>query len=232
MFKPFPNKLAVSAVVVSGSDINTDVLMPKNVLKKIDATGYGDFFFDPWRFTDKCSLDKKLSDRVRNPEFELNKFEDMFGHVPDLLIVNGTNFGSGSSREHAVWGAVQYGLRAIIGYSDGDKAAFADIFSNNSAQKGLLLIKLPKKDVEYLAEIYAIHYDHQGELLIGIDLEQQCVDFQDKKFPFNIDGRAKNKLLKGLDDSDEIAANFSEDIRAYEKRVKEKRPFLLEPINL
>lgn len=230
MFKAFPKKLVVSAVVVSGSDINTDVLMPKDVLKKIDATGYGDFFFDPWRFTDKCSLDKTLSDRTKNVDLELNKFEKKFGHVPELLIVNGANFGSGSSREHAVWGAVQYGLKVIIGYSDGDKAAFADIFNSNSAQKGLLLIELPKKDVKYLANLCAVYHSNHGEMKIGINLEKQFVGTEAKEFPFDIDERAKNKLLKGLDDSDEIAANFSEDIRAYEERVRRERPFLFESI--
>lgn len=230
MFKAFPKKLVVSAVVVSGSDINTDVLMPKDVLKKIDATGYGDFFFDPWRFTDKCSLNKTLSDRIRNPDFELNKFKDMFGHVPDLLIVNGTNFGSGSSREHAVWGAVQYGLRVVIGYSDGNKATFADIFSNNSAKKGLLLIELPKKDVEYLANLCAVYHSHNGELEVGINLEKQFVGAEAKEFPFDIDERAKNKLLNGLDDSDEIAVNFSDDILVYEESVTKTRPFLFESI--
>lgn len=230
--KKFPSHLVVSAAVLSRSDVNTDVLMPKGVLKKIEATGYGDFFFDPWRFKDKCSLDKALSDRELNPNFELNKFEKMFGHVPDLLIVNGTNFGSGSSREHAVWGAVQYGLRVIIGYSDGDKVAFADIFRNNSAQKGLLLIELPKKDVEYLADTCALYHKHNGEMHVGIDLGEQLVIAEGKEFPFSIDARAKNKLLKGLDDSDEIAANFSDDIRAYDERIARELPFLHEPINL
>ncbi|HDZ61873.1 MAG TPA: 3-isopropylmalate dehydratase small subunit [Nitrospirae bacterium] len=230
MTEPFLNKQVLSALVINRGNINTDDLMPKFVLKKVDATGYDSYLFDGWRFNDKGSLDKKLSDRTPNDGFELNVFEKLFKKTPGLLIT-AFNFGCGSSREHAVWGLVQYGIKVVIGYFDGDKAAFDDIFFNSSPKNGLLLIELPKEMVIYLREACETAHASGAEFPMEVDLENQCIFAGEKKFDFDIDKRTKDKLLKGLDDADEIKANYSKDIEDWEKRTKKEKPFLLEPIN-
>lgn len=233
MFKPLREKEVLSAVSMPRSDIDTDALMPKFALKSVKASGYGEYLFDERRFKDRGSLDKKLSDRIKKDNFELNVFEKLFNKVPGLLIT-GPNFGCGSSREHAVWGLVQYGIKVIIGYSDkeekGFKAAFADIFRNNSAKNGLLLIELPKEHVLFLKEACEAALKSCKEYAIEVNLKDQCVFVAGREFQFNIDKRTKNKFLNGLDDADEIKSNYFSDIQSHEERIRKEMPFLMEPI--
>lgn len=232
MLKPFPEKQILTAVVLNRSNVDTDAIMPAFVLKKTDDSGYDEFLFDPLRFKDKGSLDKKPSDRMLNEEFELNKFEKQFGKRPDLMFVS-YYFGCGSSREHAVYGITQYGIKVIIGYSDEGKAAYDDIFFNSSPKNGLLLIELSKEDVEYLMGLCEALHEEGREFSIEVNLEDQCIIANEERYDFKIDPRTKNKLLKGcLDDSDEIKASYSDDIEAWIKKTKKEKPFLLEPINL
>jgi 3-isopropylmalate/(R)-2-methylmalate dehydratase small subunit len=234
MFKPFSKKETLSAVVLNRSNMDTDAMMPAFVLKKTDETGYDEYLFDPLRFKDKGSLDKKPSDRVPNEDFELNKFEDLFGKKPGLMFVS-FYFACGSSREQAVKGLVQYGIRVIIGYSDLDssppKAAFDDIFFNSSPKNGLLLIELPKDDVAYLMTACEVAHGIGVEFPVEVDLVNQCIFAAGKEFKFDIDQTMKNKLLEVTDDADKIKADYSEDIKAWKEKTKKEKPFLLEPIS-
>ena len=108
-------------------DVDTDQIIPAQFLKRIEKTGFGQFLFYKWRFEEDGSL---------NPEFELN----LPGYEEASILVSGRNFGSGSSREHAPWALLDYGIRCVIAPS------FADIFSNNSLQNGILLITFPRLD--------------------------------------------------------------------------------------
>lgn len=171
-------------VPLDRADVDTDQIMPKEHLKRIERTGFGEFVFSDWR---------------SEPEFVLNDRRYAGANV----LVAGPNFGSGSSREHAPWGLQQYGFEAIIAPS------FADIFRNNCAKIGLLTIELPAAVVKQL--IAAAKDDPQAT--IRIDLPEQQVVTGAVHTAFDIDPFTKHLLVHGLDDigltlqhADEIAA--------------------------
>ncbi len=131
--KPFTSYTGLAAPL-DRSNVDTDQIIPKQFLKRIERTGFGEFLFFDWRF---------LPDGSPNPDFELN--HDRYAGAS--VLVAGRNFGSGSSREHAVWALDQYGFRVIVAPS------FADIFYNNSLGNGLLLITLPPERVDELTRL-------------------------------------------------------------------------------
>lgn len=175
------------------ANIDTDQIIPKQFLKRIERTGFGQFLFYDWRY---------LSDGTPNPHFELNRPEN---EGATILIAN-ENFGCGSSREHAPWALADYGFRAIIAPS------FADIFYNNCLKNSLLPIKLPKEDVAYL-----LKQAERADYELTISLEQQVV-FDDEGFTssFDIDPYRKQLLLKGWDEID-LTFVYEPYIIAYEK---------------
>ena len=173
------------------ANVDTDQIIPKQFLKSIKRTGFGESLFFDWRYGNDGNPD---------PAFELNApvFEGA------SILVTRNNFGCGSSREHAVWACAQYGLRAIIAPSRGEGneriPGFADIFRNNSVKNGLLTIELTEADVE---EIFVLVGQNPG-LEATIDLEAQQVILHagenETSFGFEIDPGVKDHLRRGLDD--------------------------------
>jgi 3-isopropylmalate/(R)-2-methylmalate dehydratase small subunit len=155
-------------------NVDTDQIIPKTYLKRVDKKGFGEFLFDDWRY---------LSDRRPNPEFVLNFPE----YQKATILVSGDNFGSGSSREHAAWALMDYGFKAVIAGS------FSDIFYMNATKNGLLPIALDKVAREKLAAV-------SPTAKITIDLPNQVVKTKEDTFSFAIDETWKNKLVNGLDE--------------------------------
>ena len=159
------------------SNVDTDQIIPKQFLKRIERTGFGEFLFYDWRYHPDGNL---------NLDFELNQpcFRDA------TILVARKNFGNGSSREHAVWALDDYGIRCVIAES------FADIFYNNCSKNGLLPIVLPESHVQTIHERTATGEGYE----LGIDLQAQSVkDKQGLTATFEIDPFRKQCLLEGLD---------------------------------
>jgi 3-isopropylmalate/(R)-2-methylmalate dehydratase small subunit len=159
-------------------NVDTDQIIPKQFLKRIERTGFGQFLFYDWRFA---------PDGSKKPDFVLH--EPRYQNA--TMLVAGKNFGCGSSREHAVWALADYGFRAVIAPS------FADIFANNSLKNGLLTIRLGE---DLVAEIMRRAHDKENYRLT-IDLEN-CTVQDDQKFSatFTIEDFSRRCLLNGLDD--------------------------------
>jgi 3-isopropylmalate/(R)-2-methylmalate dehydratase small subunit len=159
------------AVPLDRSDVDTDQIIPAQYLKRIERTGFGPFLFESWR---------------KEPDFVLN--DPRFAGATILLA--GANFGSGSSREHAVWALEDYGFRAVI------SPRFADIFRNNCTKVGLLPVELPTESVRALMD--AVLDDPATE--ITVDLEAMRVSAPSVQESFEIDPFTRHRLLEGLDD--------------------------------
>jgi 3-isopropylmalate/(R)-2-methylmalate dehydratase small subunit len=159
-------------------NVDTDQIIPKQFLKRIERTGFGQFLFFDWRYLDNGQP---------NPAFELNRP----GYAGASILVAGRNFGCGSSREHAPWALYDYGFRAIIAPS------FADIFYNNCCKNGLLPVTLPDEAVtELLAKAQA-----QPGYRLTVDLQAQLVtDDAGFRAPFTVDPFRRDCMLRGLDD--------------------------------
>ena len=159
-------------------DVDTDQIIPKQFLKRIERTGFGQFLFFDWRFHE---------DGSENPEFELNL--PQYRNATVLLACR--NFGCGSSREHAPWSLADYGFRAILAPS------FADIFYNNCFKNGMLPVKLPDEVMDELFKRAAQHPGYQ----LTVDLEaRQVRDEHGLTVPFEVDEFRRHCLLNGLDD--------------------------------
>ncbi len=153
------------------ADVDTDQIMPKQFLKRIERTGFGEFVFFDWR---------------QDPDFVLNDPT----YAGATILVTGPNFGSGSSREHAPWGLQQYGFEAIVAPS------FADIFRSNCAKIGLLCVQLPEKVCRELIELASTAPD----TVCTIDLPAQTVAAGEVREDFPFDAHAKWMLMEGLDE--------------------------------
>ncbi|HEX6497209.1 MAG TPA: 3-isopropylmalate dehydratase small subunit [Acidobacteriaceae bacterium] len=163
-------------------NIDTDQIIPKQFLKRIERTGYEDFLFYDWR-----RIQSGPNVGQPNPDFVLNKPE----HQNAKILITEKNFGCGSSREHAAWAIQQFGFRAVIAPS------FADIFFSNAGKNGLILARLTEDEVQTLLARSSANPKHT----ITIDLEQQTVkDDQGFQAHFDIDPFRKYCLLNGLDD--------------------------------
>ncbi len=177
------------------SNVDTDQIIPKQFLKRIQRTGFGEFLFFDWRFDSKKQL---------NPTFELNKSEFRGASI----LVTRRNFGSGSSREHAVWSLTDYGFRCVIAES------FADIFYNNSFKSGLLPIVLPPETLQKIFDSVARKPGYQ----LAVDLDRQLVsDDFGLNASFKIDPHRKHCLLHGLDDI-ELTLKHVDKITLFEQR--------------
>lgn len=176
-------------------NVDTDQIIPKQFLKRVERTGFGEFLFFDWRF---------LPDGSLNPDFELN--QSRFAGASILLTRD--NFGCGSSREHAPWALLEYGSIVIIAPS------FADIFYNNCFKNGMLPIKLPAEQVEELFQRAKATPGYQ----LTIDLEQQTIsDSAGLKLDFQVDPFRRECLLKGLDEIG-LTLQHEDKIRTYEAR--------------
>ena len=165
------SRVAGRAIPLDRANVDTDQIIPARYLKRIERTGYGPFAFEAWR---------------ADPAFVLN--DPAYEGAPILLAKH--NFGSGSSREHAVWAIAGLGVRALIAPS------FADIFRNNCFQGGVLTVELPEADVDALMR--RSREDPAAE--VAVDLEAQTVTAGERVLRFEIDPFRKYRLLRGLDD--------------------------------
>lgn len=181
-------------------NVDTDQIIPKQFLKRIERTGFGQFAFFDWRY---------LPDGTPNPDFELNQP----AYQGASILVTGRNFGCGSSREHAPWALKEMGFRCIIAPS------FADIFYNNCIQNGILPVVLPEEKVDALLRKALDQPGYQ----VTVDLEEQVVHDDGFHERFEIDPFVRERLLQGLDDI-ALTLTFESAISAFES----KRPRWLE----
>jgi 3-isopropylmalate/(R)-2-methylmalate dehydratase small subunit len=182
------------AAPMARPNVDTDQIIPKQFLKRIERTGYGPFLFYDWRF--------EADGTTERPEFELNR--DPWRHAP--VLIAGRNFGSGSSREHAVWALHDYGIRAVIAPS------FSDIFYSNSLKGGVLPIRLPEVVVDRWLDVAM----EQPGLEATVDLESCTVTFNGDTQQFEIDPESRHRLLEGLDDIS-LTLDHDAEIGAYEQ---------------
>ena len=189
-----PFKKVTSVVTpLNRPNIDTDAIIPTEFLKRIERTGFGQYLFYEWRFDEQEKL---------KPDFVLNKP----AYAGSNILLTGSNFGCGSSREHAPWALTDYGFRVIIA------SAFADIFFNNCFKNGILPIKISEDIVQQLFQKIDEHESYQ----ITVDLEKQTIsDTQGFQVTFDVDAYRKECLLKGLDDIG-ITLEKEEKIKQYE----------------
>jgi 3-isopropylmalate/(R)-2-methylmalate dehydratase small subunit len=176
------------------ADVDTDQIIPKQFLKRIERTGYGPFLFYDWR---------------RRGDFVLDRPE----YAGASVLVAGANFGCGSSREHAPWALRDFGFKAIVAPS------FADIFRSNCYKTGLLAVTLADSQVRHLLDLVA----EDPAAQVTVDLERQMVRGEGFEYRFEIDPFAREMLLEGQDDISLIERRDS-DIAAYERRRQEWLP--------
>jgi 3-isopropylmalate/(R)-2-methylmalate dehydratase small subunit len=181
------NILTSTAVPLPLPNIDTDQIIPKQFLKRIERTGYGDFLFFDWRYNLDDPITRSSGQPAPRKDFVLNRPE----YKGSEILIAEKNFGCGSSREHAAWAINQYGFRAVIAPS------FADIFFSNAGKNGIILAPLTDAEVETLMQRSTANPQHK----ITINLEQQTVtDDQGFHAHFDIDPFRKYCLLNGLDD--------------------------------
>ena len=196
------------------SNVDTDMIIPKQFLKSIKRTGFGPNLFDELRYLDEGKPDQDCAKRPINPDFVLN--QDRYKNASVLLARR--NFGCGSSREHAPWALEDFGFRVIIAPS------FADIFYNNCFKNGLLPIVLPEATVDGLFKAEAASTDFQ----LTIDLEnQQVVTPDGEAIGFDIDEFRKHCLLNGLDEIG-LTLHQADAIRDYESRRRAAEPWIFQ----
>lgn len=175
--QPF-NKLSATAAPLRAENVDTDQIIPARFLTAVTKEGMGDGLFSSWRYN---------ADGSPKADFVLNKPEYQGAEI----LVAGRNFGSGSSREHAVWALTEYGFRCVI------TPGYADIFYNNSLKNGLLPVALPEETVNMLLDLI----EEEPETTIAVNLEQQTVTLPDgQTHKFEIDPFRKICLIDGLDD--------------------------------
>ena len=186
-------------------NVDTDQIIPKQFLKKIERTGFGSHLFHDWRYTDD-SGNKYNSDFVLN----LDRYKGA------KILLTRENFGCGSSREHAPWALQDYGFKCLIAES------FADIFFSNCRKNGILAVVLKNHEIQSLFDEVLANVGCE----LTIDLPAQIVSSpKGKKYRFEIDGFEKNCLLKGMDDIG-WTLQFEEKIKEYEKSARENQPWL------
>ena len=190
-FKEIKSKLIPLDMI----NVDTDQIIPKQFLKLIQKSGYGDFLFYNWRF-----------DHSGNPKKQFVLDDPKYKERQVLLTRD--NFGCGSSREHAVWALFDYGIRVIIASS------FADIFYNNCFKKGLLPIFLSKNEIEYLFNLV-----DEKDATVEVSLQKQTVSLSEKTINFDIDSTRKKMLLEGMDEIS-YTLSFNDRILNYEKASK------------
>ncbi len=193
-------------------NVDTDAIIPKQFLKSIKKTGFGENLFDAWRFKDPGFPGQDPATRQINPDFALNQAR----YQGASILLARKNFGCGSSREHAPWALDQYGFRAIIAPS------FADIFFNNSFKNGLLPIVLPDAQVAALFDEALAFPGYQ----LTIDLERQAViKPQGEELPFDVQPFRKYCLLNGFDDIG-LTLRQADKIKAFEALRLSQKPWL------
>ena len=176
------------------SNIDTDQIMPKEFLKRIERSGYGEFLFYDWKKDDGFPLNNKI-------------------YKGSKVLLAGTNFGTGSSREHAPWALLDFGITCVI------SSSYADIFYNNCFKNGILPITISEEEIKELSN-YSVRKEE-----ISIVLEDQKILFGNKEIKFEIDQFKKKCLIEGLDD---IALSLEQKtkIEIFEKDLKSSKPWI------
>jgi 3-isopropylmalate/(R)-2-methylmalate dehydratase small subunit len=194
------------------ANVDTDAIIPKQFLKSIKRSGFGPNAFDEWRYMDQGEPGQDCAGRPKNPNFVLNQER----YQGASILLARSNFGCGSSREHAPWALHDFGFRAIVGES------FADIFFNNCFKNGLLPIVLPKPEMDALFGLT----EHSPGYRLTIDLPAQRVVRPDgHAIPFEVDAFRKECLLNGWDDIG-LTLRHAEKIREFEARRRTEQPWL------
>ncbi len=195
------------------ANVDTDQIIPKQFLKSIKRTGFGDNLFDAWRYLDEGLMNKSPNERRINHDFVLNQSQ----YQGASILLARTNFGCGSSREHAVWALQEYGFTCVIA------PAFADIFYNNCFKNGLLPIALKENIVSSLFEEIAASAD---SYCLEVDLQEQRVTKPDgTALTFEIAPERKASLLSGLDEIGKTLLRQA-DIKAFEEQHTKAQPWL------
>ncbi|MGC4153760.1 MAG: 3-isopropylmalate dehydratase small subunit [Propionicimonas sp.] len=176
------------AVPLRASNVDTDQIIPAVYLKRVTRTGFEDGLFAAWR---------------NDPEFVLNRS----AYAPGSILVAGPDFGTGSSREHAVWALQNYGFKVVIG------SRFGDIFRSNSGKAGLVIAVVDQEVVEKLWEIA----ESEPGIEFTVDLNHRTIEAADNVFAFEIDDYTRHRLLEGLDDIG-LTLQQVDAIEAYEAR--------------
>jgi 3-isopropylmalate/(R)-2-methylmalate dehydratase small subunit len=186
-------------------NVDTDQIIPKQFLKRIERTGFGQFLFYDWRFSaDGKNNADSVPGKIAGDQFVL----DQARYKGASILVAGRNFGCGSSREHAVWALADFGFRAVI------SSSFADIFANNSTKNGFLTVRLSESEVAELMRRTRESNDYQ----LTIDLEQcEVRDEQGFRAKFPVDEFVRHCLLNGLDDIG-LTLQHEAEITAFEAR--------------
>ncbi|HAT6902724.1 TPA: 3-isopropylmalate dehydratase small subunit [Legionella pneumophila] len=184
------------------SNIDTDMIIPKQYLKTIKRTGLGSYLFAEMRYDE---TNKPKTDFILNqPDFKNAK-----------ILLTEENFGCGSSREHAVWSLIDFGITVVIAPS------FADIFYSNCFKNGMLPITLSKADIQQLIA--------QKNNLVTVNLEDQLIRVESLEIPFSIDAWRRETLLKGLDEIGETLS-YEKEITAFETKQKNDQPWLFQGV--
>ncbi len=178
-----------TAVPLRRSDVDTDQIIPAEWLKRVERTGFGEGLFDAWR---------------KDPTFVLNDRS----YDQATILVAGPNFGTGSSREHAVWALMDHGFRAVI------SPRFGDIFKNNSTKAGLVPCEVDAEVVDQLWD--AIEADRDLEITVDVETRRIYAPAIDLDAPFPLDDHTQHRLLEGLDDIG-ITLRYVDDITAFEQ---------------
>jgi 3-isopropylmalate/(R)-2-methylmalate dehydratase small subunit len=177
-------------VPLQHSDVDTDQIIPSDWLKRVERTGFGEGLFSEWR---------------ENSDFVLNQER----HQGANILVAGPNFGTGSSREHAVWALMDYGFQAVL------STRFADIFRNNSGKMGLVVAAIPEAAIEQLWA--AMEDDHNLEIVIDVEQKRVAAPAIGLDVAFELDDFTQYRLLNGLDDVG-LTLRHAGDIDAYESK--------------
>jgi len=199
--QPF-TKLTATAAPLAMRNVDTDMIIPKQFLRTIKRTGLGKSLFNDLRFDEQGG---------EKPDFVLNQP----AYRKAEILVTGENFGCGSSREHAPWALLDFGIRCVIAPS------FADIFYNNCFKNGILPLALPEPEIEALLNWLA---ENQGAP-VSVDLEAQSVTWGNHSAGFEIDGFRKHCLLGGLDDIG-LTLEKTAAIAGWEEKARSEKPWL------
>jgi len=195
-------------------NVDTDAIIPKQYLKSIKRTGFGPNLFDEWRYLDAGEPGDDHSKRRENPDFVLN--QPRYREAQILLARE--NFGCGSSREHAVWAFLDYGISVVIAPS------FADIFNSNSFKNGLLSITLDNDVIDKLFVSTFATDNYQ----LTINLENLSVSTPEgDDYHFELENGLQERLLQGMDDIS-MTLSLSDEIRDYEMKRKQQAPWLFQ----
>ncbi|MFP1679705.1 3-isopropylmalate dehydratase small subunit [Alloalcanivorax sp. C16-2] len=192
-------------------NVDTDAIVPKQYLKKIDKQGFGAHLFDDERYLDPGDVDTPVQERRPNPDFVLNQVPWNQGSI----LLAQANFGCGSSREHAVWALQDFGIRVVIAPS------FGEIFHNNCFNNGVLPVCLSQQDVDELFQLCREH----PEQPLTVDLVGSRLQWGEREWPLEVDSARREALIAGLDDIG-ITLERAEKIQQYEARRRREEPWL------